>query len=98
MFDGVEELDVFGPLQVFGATAAMGSPVDFRLVTAGRPGPVRARFGTRIDVPAPWNPSDADVIVVPGGGFRRTDGPGIWAEIKDGHLPRLLREAADTRT
>ncbi|KAF2775234.1 DJ-1/PfpI family protein [Streptomyces sp. OM5714] len=94
VFDGVEELDVFGPLQVFGATAAMGSPVDFRLVTAGRPGPVRARFGTRIDVPDPWNPSDADVIVVPGGGFRRTDGPGIWAEIKDGQLPRLLREAA----
>ncbi|MEW1996739.1 DJ-1/PfpI family protein [Streptomyces coelicoflavus] len=34
------------------------------------------------------------MIVVPGGGFRRTAGPGIWAEIKDGQLPRLLREAA----
>ncbi|MBQ0952982.1 DJ-1/PfpI family protein [Streptomyces coelicoflavus] len=94
VFDGVEELDVFGPLQVFGATAAMGLPVEFRLVTGGRPGPVRARFGTRIDVPHSWDPSQADVIAVPGGGFRLKDGPGIWAEIEDGRLPRLLREAA----
>ncbi|MFF0517003.1 DJ-1/PfpI family protein [Streptomyces sp. NPDC004250] len=93
VFDGVEELDVFGSLEVFGATAAMGLPVDFRLVAVGRPGPVRARFGTRIDVPDSWNPSEADVIVVPGGGFRLKKSPGIWAEIKDGQLPRLLREA-----
>ncbi|MFF0515569.1 hypothetical protein [Streptomyces sp. NPDC004250] len=32
------------------------------------------------------------MIVVPGGGFRLKDGPGTWAEIEDGRLPRLLRE------
>lgn len=94
VFDGVEELDVFGPLQVLGATAAMGFPVAYRLVTGGRPGTVSARFGTRIDVPDAWDPAEADVIVVPGGGFRLRNSPGIWAEINDGHLPRLLSEAA----
>ncbi|MGW4102271.1 DJ-1/PfpI family protein [Streptomyces sp. NPDC004976] len=94
VFDGVEELDVFGPLQVFGAAAAMGFPVMYRLVTGGRPATVTARFGTRIDIPDSWDPAEADVIVVPGGGYRLRNGPGIWAEIKDGHLPRLLREAA----
>ncbi|MFF1277568.1 DJ-1/PfpI family protein [Streptomyces marokkonensis] len=94
VFDGVEELDVFGPLQVLGATAAMGFPVAYRLVTGGRPGTVSARFGTRIDVPDAFDPAEADVLVVPGGGFRLRNGPGIWAELKDGRLPRLLREAA----
>ncbi|MFF6999568.1 DJ-1/PfpI family protein [Streptomyces sp. NPDC008313] len=94
VFDGVEELDVFGPLQVFGATAAMGFPVTHRLVTSGPPGPVSARFGTRIEVPDAFDAAEADVIVVPGGGYRLRNGPGIWAELKDGRLPRLLREAA----
>ncbi|MFJ2770901.1 DJ-1/PfpI family protein [Streptomyces sp. NPDC087300] len=92
-FDGAEELDVFGPLEVFGAAASMGHPVEPLLVTSGRPGRFTASFGTDIAVPGAWDPSAADVIVVPGGGFRDRDRPGVWSEIKKGVLTRELRRA-----
>ncbi|MFI1394151.1 DJ-1/PfpI family protein [Streptomyces sp. NPDC020681] len=92
-FDGVEELDFIGPLEVFGAAAGMGHPVTAHLVTSGEPARVTGRFGTEVVVGGDWDPSGADVIVVPGGGFGRRDGAGIWAEIKKGVLTRELRRA-----
>ncbi|MEU4269759.1 DJ-1/PfpI family protein [Streptomyces sp. NPDC026092] len=93
-FDGAEELDIFGPLEVFGAARAMGYPVHPLLVTSGkRHGRVTASFGTEIAVPGGWDPSAADVLVVPGGGFRKRDAPGIWTEIAKGVLPRALARA-----
>ncbi|MFF8957919.1 DJ-1/PfpI family protein [Streptomyces sp. NPDC014894] len=93
-FDGVEELDLFGPLEVFAGAAAFGHPVTVELVTSGRPGRARCAFGTEVTVPGAWNPRAADVIVVPGGGFRKRDGAGVWAEIGKGILTRELRRAA----
>ncbi|MFF2192502.1 DJ-1/PfpI family protein, partial [Streptomyces sp. NPDC058157] len=92
-FDGVEELDLFGPLEVFALAAALGRPVVPTLVTTGRPGRVRAAFGTQIEVPGRWDPSSADAVVVVGGGYRKRDGPGVWAEIDKGTLPQALRRA-----
>ncbi|MER5491600.1 DJ-1/PfpI family protein [Streptomyces sp. NPDC002454] len=94
LFDGVEELDVFGPFEVFAGAAAMGHPVRVRLVTGGAPGPVTLAFGTRVEVAQGWEPDGTDAIVVPGGGFGDRDGPGIWPEIRGGVLPRKLRTAA----
>ncbi|MER5929010.1 DJ-1/PfpI family protein [Streptomyces sp. NPDC002054] len=93
LFDGAEELDVFGPLEVFAAAAAMGHPVRPLLVTSGQPGRVTASFGTDIAVPGAWDPGAADVIVVPGGGFKNKQAPGVWAEIQKGVLTRELRRA-----
>ncbi|RPF25504.1 DJ-1/PfpI family protein [Streptomyces sp. Ag109_G2-6] len=92
-FDGVEELDLFGPLEVFALAAALGRPVVPTLVTTGRPGRVRASFGTQIEVPGRWDPSSADAVVVLGGGYRKRDGAGVWAEIDKGTLPQGLRRA-----
>ncbi|WP_308282873.1 DJ-1/PfpI family protein [Streptomyces hygroscopicus] len=94
MFDGVEELDCIAPYEVF-STSAMHSAggVRVRYVTTGRLGAVRAAYGTEIRVAHRWAPQEADVIVVPGGGYSRRDGPGIWAEIDSGVLPRALAAA-----
>ncbi|MBI0297541.1 DJ-1/PfpI family protein [Streptomyces sp. PRKS01-29] len=94
MFDGVEELDCIAPYEVFSA-AAMHDPdgVEVRYVTTGRPRRVRAAYGTEIQVTHRWAPEEADVVVVPGGGYARRDGPGIWAEIASGVLPRALADA-----
>lgn len=40
-----------------------------------------------------WAPEEADVIVVPGGGYTHRDGHGIWAEIEAGVLPRAPSQA-----
>ena len=95
MFDGVEEQDYTGPYEVF-SLAARQSAGALRVgyVTGGRPRAVTAAFGTSITVPAGWSPNEADVIVVPGGGFARRTGPGVWAEIANGDLPRKLATAA----
>ncbi|MET8677197.1 DJ-1/PfpI family protein [Streptomyces sp. NPDC004647] len=91
MFDGVEELDCIAPYEVFSASA-MHSPdvLKVRYVTTGRPRLIRAAYGTGIQVKHRWAPEEADAIVVPGGGYARRDGPGIWAEIDSGVLPRAL--------
>ncbi|MEU1662271.1 DJ-1/PfpI family protein [Streptomyces sparsogenes] len=94
MFDGVEELDCVAPYEVFSASA-MHSPqgVRVRFVTTGRPRLVRGAYGTGFEVKHRWAPGEADVIVVPGGGYTRRDGPGVWAEIGSGVLPRALAAA-----
>ncbi|WP_308343346.1 DJ-1/PfpI family protein [Streptomyces sp. MK37H] len=67
--------------------------MEVRYVTTGRPRRVRAAYGTEIQVTHRWAPEEADVIVVPGGGYGRRDGPGVWAEIASGVLPRALAAA-----
>ncbi|KUF13327.1 DJ-1/PfpI family protein [Streptomyces silvensis] len=94
VFDGVEELDFAGPLEVFGAARTVGQQVETRLVTSGARGGCTGRFGTRLTGVGAWDPGSADVVVVPGGGFADRDGAGVWAEIARGRLTRALREAA----
>ncbi|MFE7772416.1 DJ-1/PfpI family protein [Streptomyces sp. NPDC057445] len=95
MFDGVEELDCIAPYEVFSAAAMHGSNgVTVRYVTTGRPRLIRAAYGTQLQVGHRWAPEEADLIVVPGGGYTRRNGPGIWAEIGSGVLPRALAAAA----
>ncbi|MCS7479515.1 DJ-1/PfpI family protein [Umezawaea endophytica] len=82
LFDGVEEQDFAGPLEVLGLASSSGV-VRVSQVTTGEPGRVTARYGTRIDVPTGWSPQDADVLVVPGGGYGDKTGPGVNPLIAD---------------
>nr|WSW42214.1 DJ-1/PfpI family protein [Streptomyces sp. NBC_01001] len=94
MYDGVEELDFAAPYEVFSAARFFTDrAVDVRYVTTSGPGVVNAAYGTRVQVEHPWAPRSADVILVPGGGYGRQDGPGVWAEIRGGTLPRNLAAA-----
>ncbi|WP_181794197.1 DJ-1/PfpI family protein [Streptomyces sp. WELS2] len=94
VFDGVEELDCIAPYEVFSAAAMhSGDGVRVRYVTTGRPGLIRCGYGTAIQVKHRWAPQETDLIVVPGGGYTRRDGPGVWAEIDNGTLPRALAAA-----
>ncbi|WFB06015.1 DJ-1/PfpI family protein [Streptomyces sp. LX-29] len=94
LFEGVEELDYVGPLEVFGGAAKLGKPVQTTLVTSSGPGRVKGRFGMEVVVPGAWNPAEADVLVVPGGGFGQRNSTGVWTEIDKGDLPRALAAAA----
>ncbi len=94
VFDGVDDMDIFAPLEVFGCAKHFDPRADVELVTAASPGAVVLMSGTRIEVPAGWAPERADVIVVPGGGYGLPPGsPGVPSEIARGRLPRLLASA-----
>ncbi|MBA8923794.1 transcriptional regulator GlxA family with amidase domain [Kutzneria viridogrisea] len=93
MFDGVEEQDFVGPVEVLGHAVHAGGQVRTTLVRPGVPGEVVATFGTRIAVPTAWHPTDADLLIVPGGGYAAKDGPGVNALIKDREVLRNLVRA-----
>jgi putative intracellular protease/amidase len=84
-FDGVEDLDVFGPLS---ALAAAGFEVT--LVAEGGPRQVRTAHGTGLTAREPG--AAPGVLVVPGGGWGSRSERGAWAEAGRGVLPALIAE------
>ncbi|MCH0541908.1 DJ-1/PfpI family protein [Streptomyces sp. MUM 203J] len=95
MFEGVEELDHTAPYEVFALAARLAArPVQVRYVTLDAPGVLRCAHGTEVGVRDGWAPHEADILVVPGGGYQRPGGPGARAEIERGALPAALSEAA----
>ncbi|MFV6028883.1 DJ-1/PfpI family protein [Streptomyces sp. NPDC056264] len=95
MFDGVEELDFAAPYEVFSAAGFFTPrPVEVRYVSATGARSVTAAYGTEVRGLHRWAPEEADVLVVPGGGYARRDSPGVWAEIDRGTLPRALAAAS----
>ncbi|GGS32907.1 GlxA family transcriptional regulator [Streptomyces griseoviridis] len=91
LFDGVQSLDVTGPLEVF-AGAEKTVPGSYRVLTAALGGgPVRSSSGLTLvpDLPLAEAPAP-DVLLVPGGaGTRRPDPPLTdWLRV---HGPRAGR-------
>lgn len=94
LFQGVEELDLAAPYEVFSASDHFTDrDVEVRYVALEGPGTVTAAFGTTLRVDHVWAPEEADVLVVPGGGYARPEDPGVRAEIRRGALPRALAGA-----
>ncbi len=96
MYDGVEEQDFAAPVEVLGLAGKLtGGAVHSSLVTAGPPGTVRCTYGTTVEVARGWSPGEADVLVVPGGGYTDRTGPGVHRLISDqGFLRRLASSRA----
>ncbi|WP_236792167.1 DJ-1/PfpI family protein [Amycolatopsis sp. GM8] len=93
MFDGVEEQDVVGPVAVLGHAGHRSGQVQLTLARFGGPGEVAGTFGTKFAVPAKWDPAAADLLIVPGGGYAKKDGPGVNAVIKNEALLEDLNSA-----
>ena len=90
LFDGFDELDAIAPYEVLRTAAQLGAALDVTLVGAHGGATITASHGTRIVVDR--GPSeDADVVLVPGGGYFR--GAGIRAELERGVLPRIVTAA-----
>lgn len=93
LFDGFDEVDAIGPFEVLRNAAAMGADADVALVGIDGAGEVVASHGLRVVVDA--GPSeDADVVVVPGGGWNDRASHGARTEAERGELPELLRAAS----
>ncbi|HET9058387.1 MAG TPA: DJ-1/PfpI family protein [Acidimicrobiales bacterium] len=94
VFDGVDELDVVGPLEVLRRAEAFGANARARLCGRGEAGQVTGSFGLRFDADAIFVPGEADVVIVPGGGWVARSEVGAWKEVRAGHWLTLLGEAA----
>ncbi|MER7520682.1 DJ-1/PfpI family protein [Streptomyces sp. NPDC126499] len=94
LFEGVEELDLAAPYEVLSASDHFTDrDVEVRYVSLDGPRTVTAAFGTTLRVDHGWAPEEADLLVVPGGGYARPEAPGVRAEIRRGALPRALAAA-----
>ena len=94
LFDGVDELDAVGPLEVLRGAAAQGADLAARLVTRTEPLEVTGNHGLRLSADAVYEPG-ADILLVPGGGWIARAERGAWAEAERGDWLPLLKAAAD---
>ncbi|MCZ7456805.1 GlxA family transcriptional regulator [Streptomyces sp. WMMC940] len=95
LFDGVQSLDVTGPVEVFaGANQAPHAPFRYAVRTASLDGgPVRTSSGLTVVPDAPLGAGDPPhTLVVPGGeGTRRPDPPLVdWLRANAGTAARLV--------
>lgn len=88
LYDGVEEQDFAGPVEVLGI---LPDQIKQTFVTADGPRTVITNSALEIVVRAPWSPQSADVIIVPGAGLG--EGSGTQKEIRRGVLPKALAGA-----
>jgi transcriptional regulator GlxA family with amidase domain len=93
IFQGFDELDALGPFEVL-----CNAGLDARLVTLDGADEVRGSHGAAVR-PHGVLGDDADLVVVPGGGWNDRAEQGAWAEAQRGELPRRLADlhAAGTR-
>jgi transcriptional regulator GlxA family with amidase domain len=92
LYDGFDEVDAIGPFEVLGNAAIARDGVSVELVGAHGPGEVVAAHGMRVVVDR--GIGEADLVVVPGGGWRDLPGlpRGARREYDDGRLSARLAE------
>jgi len=89
LYDGFDELDVVGPLEVLRRAA---EPADLRvdLVSATGALDVEASYGLRVRADRRLDAAQLpDVLVVPGGGWNARAERSAWAEYERGVIPDL---------
>ncbi|MFC8529749.1 DJ-1/PfpI family protein [Nocardia sp. NPDC057227] len=85
LYDGVEDQDFIGPITALGTVDG----VEHSFVTIDGSGAVTTAAGLELTVRTPWSPEDADLLVIPGGGY----GPGSAVEEQRGTVPPALAAA-----
>lgn len=99
VYQGADELDALGPLEVLRNAGAGGVQMETRLVTLDDQQEITGSHGLRFRADGVLNSTDRpDVLLVPGGGWANRTGPGAWAEAQRGAVPqaiaRLYKEGA----
>jgi len=95
VYDGIDELDAVGPLEVLRGAVMAGADLDVRLVTRTPSRLVTGTFGLRLEPDGVFEPGSAGVVIVPGGGWATRADRGTWGEVRRGDWLPLLAAAAD---
>jgi transcriptional regulator GlxA family with amidase domain len=92
LFDGFDDMDAICPYEVLRTAERLGADVHADLVGAHGAGTITTSHGARLVVDR--GPSDdADLLLVPGGGWNDGSPQGLRAEVARGDLPALLARA-----
>jgi transcriptional regulator GlxA family with amidase domain len=95
IFDGFDELDAIGPLEVLRNAAAMGATgLSVELVALDGAAEVTGSHGLRVRPDGRLDPERTDLLVIPGGGWNDRGAHGAWAEAQRGELPAAIAAAA----
>ena len=89
LFDGFDELDAFGPWEVFAGLAAARDDVSARFVTLEGEREVRADHGVVVHAHGGLSVRP-DLLLVPGGGWFDRTPDGVWAQAQRGEMPRAI--------
>jgi transcriptional regulator GlxA family with amidase domain len=92
VFDGVDEMDAIGPLEVFRNAEKAGADLHSQLVTLTATTEVTGSHGLRFSPDAAYSPG-ADVLLMPGGGWNDRSDKGAWAEVQRGEWLTAIRAA-----
>jgi transcriptional regulator GlxA family with amidase domain len=93
-YDGLDEMDALGPLEVLRSAAQAGAALTVRLTTRQEQQEVAGAHGLRFVADTVFQPGVADVLIVPGGGWAARADIGAWGEVQRGDWLPLLAEAA----
>jgi transcriptional regulator GlxA family with amidase domain len=93
VFDGFDELDAIGPLEVLRNAAAGGADLKVDLVSLDGAAEVTGSHGLRVRTDGRLDPDGTDLLVVPGGGWNDRAPRGAWAEAERGELPAAIAAA-----
>jgi transcriptional regulator GlxA family with amidase domain len=95
VFEGFDELDAIGPLEVLRNAAAMGATdLSVELVALDGSAEVTGSHGLRVRTDGRLDPEGTDLLVIPGGGWNDRGAHGAWAEAERGDLPAAIAAAA----
>lgn len=96
LYDGVDELDFVGPMEVLRAAGRDGADIEVRLRSRTEVDVVTCSFGLRVVPDGVFEPGSADVVIVPGGGWAARNTIGTWGEVERGDWLPLLAEASES--
>ena len=94
LFDGLDELDLVAPLEVLRGAALAGADLDVRLAGRADLTAVTGTFGLAFTPEVVFTPGEADVVVVPGGGWALKAERSAWGEVQRGDWLPPLADAA----
>jgi putative intracellular protease/amidase len=90
IFEGVDDLDAFGPFEVLVNAAQAGVDIQVELLTVEPADVIHTSHGASIK-PHGVLHADLDLLIVPGGGWNDRAEHGAWAEANRAALPEAIR-------
>lgn len=90
IFEGVDDLDAFGPFEVLVNAGQAGADIEVELLTVDPAEEIHTSHGASIR-PHGTLHENLDLLIVPGGGWNDRAQHGAWAQANSAALPEAIR-------